>query len=290
MTISERLFLIMNEKNISIPELSRLTGISRHTIFDWQKKNTNPGADKIMVICEGLQITPEELLIGKKENVSISYDASISTDGMEIELVKEYQELSESKKKRLLAYMNMLQNTKEKPSMGRNVEIIKDAKGRQLVRINDIRFKGKRSVDWEEVKEYLEEFVGQFFRVASSEDAIYIGRKLPDEYTGSKYTHELKGTAAKAKANAAQGIPELIEIATDKHFKENQGNKHQWNARYGWYRYNSRFALPVFTEDGSVERYNVFHASLLIRHDNNGKMYLYDIIDIKKETSNPLES
>ena len=174
--------------------------------------------------------------------------------------------------------------------MDRNVEIITDNKGKKLVRINDIRFKGKRSVDWDDVKGYLEEYVGQFFQIASSEDIIYIGNKLPDEFTGSKYTRGLKGTAAKAKANAAQGIPELIEIATDKHFKENQGNKHQWNARYGWYRYNSRFALPVSSEDGIVERYNVFHASLLIRHDNNGKMYLYDVIDIKKETSNPLES
>ncbi len=114
---------------------------------------------------------------------------------------------------------------------------------------------------------------------------------IPHCFPFQKYKRRgLKGTAAKAKANAAQGIPELIEIATDKHFKENQGNKHQWNARYGWYRYNSRFALPVFSEDGVVERYNVFHASLLIRHDNNGKMYLYDVIDIKKETSNPLES
>ncbi len=54
--------------------------------------------------------------------------------------------------------------------------------------------------------------------------------------------------------------------------------------------FRGKFALPVLSEDGSVKRYNVFHASLLIRHDNNGKMYLYDIIDIKKETSNPLES
>ena len=44
MTISERLFSIMKKKNISMPELSRLTSISRHTIFDWQKKNTNPGS------------------------------------------------------------------------------------------------------------------------------------------------------------------------------------------------------------------------------------------------------
>lgn len=174
--------------------------------------------------------------------------------------------------------------------MDRNVEVITDSKGKKLVRINDIRFKGKRSVDWDDVKRYLEEYVGQFFQIASSEDIIYIGNDLPDEFTGSKYTRGLKGTAAKAKANVAQGVPELIEIATDKHFKENKGKKHQWNARYGWYRYNSRFALPVFSESGIAERYNIFHASLLIRHDNNGKMYLYDIIDIKKETSNPLES
>ena len=68
MTIGERLFKIMNEKNISMPELSRMTGISRHTIFDWQRRNTNPGADKIMVICEALQITPEELLVGKQND------------------------------------------------------------------------------------------------------------------------------------------------------------------------------------------------------------------------------
>ncbi len=34
---------------------------------------------------------------------------------------------------------------------------------------------------------------------------------MPKEYTGSKYTNSIKGTNAKAKANAATGIPELIE-------------------------------------------------------------------------------
>ena len=46
--------------------------------------------------------------------------------------------------------------------MDRNVEIITDAKGKQLVKINDIRFRGKRSVDWNDVKEYLVEYVGEF--------------------------------------------------------------------------------------------------------------------------------
>ena len=174
--------------------------------------------------------------------------------------------------------------------MTRNVSIIKDLNGNNIVVINDIVFKGKRKINWEDVKRYLEQYVGEFYEIADSKDIVYIGKDLPDEYTGSKYTHQLKGTAAKAKANAVQGIPEMLEIATGKHHRDNQGDKHQWNARYGWFRYDSRFALPVFDDFGEIERYNVFHASMLIRHSNDGRLYLYDVIDIKKETSNPLES
>jgi hypothetical protein len=156
--------------------------------------------------------------------------------------------------------------------------------------INDIRFKGKRQVDWNDVKKYLEQYVGEFYEIADTKDIVYIGKDLPDEYTGSKYTHILQGTNAKAKANAAQGIPELLEIATGKHFRENNADKHKRNAKNGWFRYDSRFALPVYDDNNEVERYNVYHASMLIRYANNGKMYLYDILDIKKETSNPFES
>ena len=114
MTIGERLFKIMSEKNISMPELSRMTGISRHTIFDWQRRNTNPGADKLMVICEALQITPEELLVGKRDNEKPEYTHAINTDDIEMQIMKECHDLSEAKKKRLLAYVSMLQNTKER--------------------------------------------------------------------------------------------------------------------------------------------------------------------------------
>lgn len=174
--------------------------------------------------------------------------------------------------------------------MERNVNIIKDVNGNNIVIINDIRFKGRRSVNWDDVKEYLKEFVGEFYEIADTRDIVYIGSDLPDEYTGSKYTYSLKGASAKAKANAAQGIPEMLEIASGKKFEQNKEKKHQWNAKNGWYRYESRFALPVFAEDGEVERYNVFHASMLIRHANDGRLYLYDILEIKKETGNPLES
>ena len=54
---------------------------------------------------------------------------------------------------------------------------------------------------------------------------------------------------------------------------------------YGWCRYESRFALPMFNEVGEIERYNVFNVIMVIRHAKDGKMYLYEIMNIKKETN-----
>lgn len=131
------------------------------------------------------------------------------------------------------------------------------------------------------------EGVGEFYTIAETKDVIYIGPDLPREYSGSKYTNNLKGTNAKAKANAATGLPEMIETAVCKHYRKNHKDKHKRDAKNGWYRYDSRFALPVFGDDGEIERYNVFHASMLIRHSNDDKMYLYDVMDIKKRNEQP---
>lgn len=76
----------------------------------------------------------------------------------------------------------------------------------------------------------------------------------------------------------------MIEFATSKEYEANIKSKHVRKAKNGWYRYETRFALPVYDEKGEVERYNVFNARLLIRHAASGKMYLYDITEIKKET------
>ncbi len=174
--------------------------------------------------------------------------------------------------------------------MERKVNVIEDLDGKKTVFIHDIIFKGKRSINWEEVKKYLRRYVGDMYQILNSGEIIYIGADLPNEYTGSRHTYSLKGAATKAKANAAQGIPELIVTATGEHYRENNEEKHSRNAKFGWYRYDSRFALPVYNKYGEIDRYNVYHASLLIRHDENGKKYLYDVIDIKKEMSNSLES
>lgn len=105
----------------------------------------------------------------------------------------------------------------------------------------------------------IKKYVGEIYTIVSTGDVVYIGSDLPKEYTGSKYTNSIKGTNAKAKANAATGIPELIEIAVGKHFRENNEDKHRRDGKNGWYRYDSKFALPVYDDNGKVERYNIIY-------------------------------
>lgn len=42
-----------------------------------------------------------------------------------------------------------------------------------------------------------------------------------------------------------------------------------------------------FDDNGDVERYNIFHVLILMRHANDEKIYLYDIMEIKKRNEQP---
>lgn len=160
---------------------------------------------------------------------------------------------------------------------------IEDSK---IVYIKEIVFKGKRKVNWDNVKDYLIRYVGKTYLIKETDEVIHIGSRFLDEYTGSESRKGLMGANAKAKANAATIIPELISKATNPVFEENNKEKHKKDAKYGWYRYDIHFAVPVYENDILV-RYNLYKARLLINHAENGNKYLYDILAIKKETSRP---
>ena len=285
MKVYEKIFARLDELSMSQSELSRRTGISTSTINDWKKKKINPQADKLVVICKALDMSLAELL-GEDgdENSSVDYSAD------EKYLIECYRRSDNHMRKHMLRYMELIDKTetKETRTPQRNVAVIQDVDGNNIVVINDIIFKGKRSITWPDVEEYLRQYVGEFYSIAETGDIVYIGTDLPDEYAGSNYTKHIKGTVAKAKANAAQAIPEIIEIATSKTEEENKKKKHSRNAKNGWYRYDTRFALPVYDESCEVERYNVFSARLLIRHAASGKMYLYDVLEIKKRNEQAL--
>ena len=101
--------------------------------------------------------------------------------------------------------------------MQRKVNVVEDLKGNKIVFIHDIRFKGRQAIDWDDVERYLKQYVGETHIIESTEDMVYIGMDLPEEYAHSNYTNTLKGANAKAKANATQGLPEMIEIATNEY-------------------------------------------------------------------------
>lgn len=112
--------------------------------------------------------------------------------------------------------------------------IIQDGAGNKVVLIPNIIFINKQNIDWNEVETYLKRYVGEIVAMTESKDIIYLGKDFPDEYTGSKYTRKTKGARAKAKANAVQGIREMVEIATDKTFRNNHKTKHNSDAKNGW--------------------------------------------------------
>ena len=167
----------------------------------------------------------------------------------------------------------------------KDVEIIKDSKGNDIVKINNIIFRGKQNIDWKAVEAYLSKYVGMIVEVMNED--IHIDKDFPDEFSHSIYTKKLKGGYAKAKANISQGIIELLKIAKFKTKMDNKKEKHNIDAGKGWKYYQTKFALPIYNEVDKTISYNIYNAVLIVRISEDDKMYLYDIQKIKKETSTP---
>ena len=96
-TISDKIFELLKEKGISQKEFAQRTGIAESSISDWKKKRTNPVSDKILIICEVLDVTPYELLSGAEH--------AGNRIGM---LVETYQKLDTNAQKRLIGYLEAL--------------------------------------------------------------------------------------------------------------------------------------------------------------------------------------
>lgn len=155
--------------------------------------------------------------------------------------------------------------------------------------VDKIIFANKQNIPWNEVEQYLKKYIGQAFVVEEYQDKIYIAGEFPDEFSESKYTKSLRGALAKVKANIAQIVPAMIRNATNRRWDENKKAKHRRNAEKGWYRYDTYFIISVKGSDEQYKRLNQYKATLLVRKTEKG-LFLYDIINIKKEASTPLES
>lgn len=171
----------------------------------------------------------------------------------------------------------------------KNVNVIQDENGKSIVLINDIRFKSRRTIDWQKVEGYLKEYIGSCYEILETSEKIFIGPDFPDEFCHSKDKIQLKGANEKAKANMTSVIGDLIRIATNKCVSEDYESKHKAKARQGWYRYDTRFGIPAYDSEGNLVQYNIYTARMLVRCDKEGNLYLYDFVRTKKETSSPSE-
>jgi len=289
MNIYEKIFARLEELHMSQIELSRRTGIATSTISDWRKKKINPQADKLVAICKALDMSLVDLLCDEEDKKNKVLIADYAT--REKILIEKLLASSDDVKRRVLNYYECIVNSKLciENGNGRNISIVKDTDGNSIVLINDILFKSRRSIDWDEIEQILRKFIGEYYEIAETAEIVYIGSDFPDEFTHSKYTKAIKGANEKAKANAITAIGELIQIADNKAEFPDYDRRHGNKAKNGWYRYDTRFGIPVYSELGEIERYNIFRARMLVRCDENHKLFLYDIVQIKKETSTPLE-
>ena len=159
------------------------------------------------------------------------------------------------------------------------------------------RYVGKQPVVWVEnnilderqegesvaayIQRYIKNHIGEMYTIIESGSKVYIGDELPGEYTYSKYTEKLakhRKDLYSAKMRATPGIGEMIEIATNRRW-EPAKHTHNKDAKYGVYKYDSKIAFPV------KDKVYAYSVELVILNSSDGKKYLYDVQNIKKDTA-----
>ena len=144
----------------------------------------------------------------------------------------------------------------------------------------------KDTRDYSVAEAYLKTLVDTehpFATILMDAQPVYIGKDLPGEYRSSEYTKTLRKAIRDVKMQAATNLDEMLLLAENGEWHENIKEKHKVDAKNGWYRYSTQFAVPVLDMKKSVDHYTVYSGTLLIRNDADGKSYLYDLLDIKKE-------
>ena len=171
MNIYEKIFARLEELHMSQIELSRRTGIATSTISDWRKKKINPQADKLVAICKALDMSLVDLLCEEETNQTTQTDYIFD----EKHIIDVFRNSDIETKRRLIRYFELIEvcreinHENESKNIKRNVSVIQDIDGNNIVMINDIVFKGKRSVEWSDVEKYLRQYVGDFYQIAETE-------------------------------------------------------------------------------------------------------------------------
>lgn len=161
MNIYEKIFDRLKELNMSQSELSRRTGIATSTISDWRKKKINPQADKLVTICKALDMSLADLLCDEEDmkNEILTTDY-LNEDNI---LIEKLIDSNIDIRRRVLRYYEKIVAAKSWVVGGNdgNISIIQDVDGNKIVLINDILFKSRRAIDWNEIEQILKKYIGE---------------------------------------------------------------------------------------------------------------------------------
>ncbi len=98
MKIIDRIFNIMESKNIRNIELAEKLNINKSVISNWKTRNTNPPSEMIIPICELLNVNPIYLLTGKEGLYNLSEE--------EMNILNKYNLLTERNKGKVETYID----------------------------------------------------------------------------------------------------------------------------------------------------------------------------------------
>ena len=113
MIISEKIFELIKARGMNQKEFALATGIAQSTISDWKTKKTNPAADKIMVICDVLGVTPEELLTSGEQFKSYEPDKVVVIDEEKYVLIETVKKMDNAQVRRMMSYVQKLNETND---------------------------------------------------------------------------------------------------------------------------------------------------------------------------------
>ena len=121
MTISQRIFNVMEQKHLKQSDLAKYIGIASSSVTDWKKKGSIPSADKIVKISEFLNVSIDYLLgvsnepnlkqLVSNDNIEIS---KLNVDETTSQLISLFKELSFKDKVEVMNLVIKLSDNVEK--------------------------------------------------------------------------------------------------------------------------------------------------------------------------------
>lgn len=209
----------------------------------------------------------------------------------EIDEIRRLRDMFESAFAKAVENAKTLGSNQTKNNRSDTAFSLKMVGGKNVVWIEGSGLSNKQLNNHQAVAKYIAQHIGEVYTIIESGQKVYIGEDLPNEYLHSKYTTYLRSvnpTAVRGKNRAVDGLGELIETATNRRWEKTKHTQNK-DAKFGIYRYDNSFAFPIKDNQGNISKVRAFDVELLIRNASDGNKYLYDIVEIKENTTTEVD-